>query len=67
MSKAETSEPAGFEARFRTAARRVLARRGVPESQIEAEIARLRTLSPGFDLPSVEELERLLSERADGT
>lgn len=64
MAKTQTAEPMDFEARFRAAARRVLARRGVPESRIDEEIARLRALNPGFDLPSAAELEGGPSEDA---
>jgi hypothetical protein len=64
---AADAELKGFEARFHAAARRVLARHGVPEARIEDEIARLRRLAPGFTLPTVDELERLLSERANRT
>jgi hypothetical protein len=60
-----TSEKSAFEARFHAAARRVLVRRGVAEDRIDAEIERLRRATPPFDFPSVEELERLLSERAE--
>jgi hypothetical protein len=54
-----------FERRFRTAARRVLRRRGVPADRIEAEIARLRRLKPALALPTVEELEKALADVAD--
>ncbi len=48
----------GFEAAFRRAARRVLLRRGFPESGIEAEIDRLRKVTPSFKHPAtIEELE----------
>lgn len=56
-SKPRTPDSA-FERRFRTAARRVLRRRGVPADRIEAEIARLRRLKPALALPTVEELEK---------
>ena len=58
------SKSVAFERRFNTAARRVLKRRGVPESRIDAEIERLRQIAPSFDIPSVEELEKKLSELA---
>jgi hypothetical protein len=53
----------GFEAAFRLAARRVLERRGFPAAYIEAEIDRLRALSPGLSLPTVEELEAQIDRR----
>lgn len=46
---------ATFDEMFRAAARRVLERRGVPDSRIEAEIARLRKAAPVFDGPDVDE------------
>ena len=55
----ETRELPAFERRFRAAARRVLRRRGVPESEIEAEIDRLRQHKPSFSLPTLEEIERM--------
>jgi hypothetical protein len=54
-----TAEPnarhATFDEMFRAAARRVLKRRGVPDSRIEAEIARLRKAAPAFDGPDFDE------------
>jgi hypothetical protein len=56
MSKTkETGNPA-FERRFRAAALRVLRCHGVPEHEIEGELARLRQTAPSFRLPTVEEL-----------
>jgi hypothetical protein len=46
-----------FDERFRSAARRVLLRRGVPEDEIEAEISRLRSIEVDLPVPTVEELE----------
>jgi hypothetical protein len=51
-----------FERRFRSAARRVLRRRGVPEEKIDAEIIRLRRSKPTFTLPTVEEIEQLIPD-----
>ena len=61
---ASTRKASTFDRRFEEAARRVLKRRGVPEAKMAAEIERLRRVAPNFDLPSVEELERKLSELA---
>jgi hypothetical protein len=46
-----------FDERFRSAARRVLLRRGVPEREIEAEIARLRSARVDLPVPTAEELD----------
>jgi len=57
---ADSSTP--FERRFRTADRRVLRRRCVPEERIEAEVIRLRRHTLSFTLPSLEEIERLIPD-----
>ena len=62
MARAASRSDA-FERRFNAAARRVLKRRGIPESRIDAEIARLRRVAPSFDIPTVEELEKKLTLR----
>jgi hypothetical protein len=61
---AQPQKSSAFERRFEAAARRVLKRRGVSESRMSEEIARLRRIAPTFDLPTVEELERKLAELA---
>jgi hypothetical protein len=61
---ASARKASAFDRRFEEAAKRVLKRRGVPEAKMDAEIERLRRVAPSFDLPSVEELERKLSELA---
>jgi hypothetical protein len=65
-SKSKRLSPdSAFERRFRTAARRVLRRRGVPADRIETEIARLRRAKFAITLPTVKELEKALAEVAD--
>ena len=61
---ANPQKSSAFDRRFEAAARRVLKRRGVPESRMGDEIARLREVAPAFDLPTVDELERKLAELA---
>ena len=61
---ATVQKSGAFDRRFEAAARRVLKRRGVPDSPMGAEIARLRKVVPSFDLPTVAELERKLAELA---
>jgi hypothetical protein len=63
-SKAGSQRRTNFEGRFEAAARRVLRRRGVPESRLEEEVRRLRRITPAMLLPTVEELERTIAELA---
>jgi hypothetical protein len=55
-----TQKSSAFERRFEAAARRVLKRRGVPDSRMNAETASLRKVAPSFDLRTVAELEQQL-------
>lgn len=45
---------ATFDEMFRTAARRVRRRRGVPEDRIDAEVQRIRRTEPTFQVPDFE-------------